>query len=499
MDKEQIYGSALLEALAQAVAAHMGTKMKASPYGLAYKGLVSGTPNASYGHGADSLFSFPGLEPDIISALILPELGLLDLLPSRVSNTESILMGIMTGVTATSGSHPTNVCDDPKTVGLMKLCEHTFYWGRFSLQTPVFDITRIGWVRNRSDFTDLRLVNDPFGGTKNPLVPSLPGAAGGTAAVRNEIAKALLEFGVGWAREFAQVLYTGNPANNTAGGGYKEPDGLDRLINTGYRDAETGVACPAADSFIYSFGNRNITTDAQAASDIVAVIDTLVYNLEFLAERTRLMPVKWVLVMTPALFQEVTKVWPCAYYTSGCVNTSASNNGQVDLRDMTELRDQMRLGRYLLVRGKEVPVVLDDTISETDSGAGVFTSSIYYVPLTVLGGRPVTYLEYFDADMPNGPMEMAKLFAAEGFYFTSNDGRYLWHRKPVNNWCVQLMAMTQWRVILETPQIAGRITNVSYTPLRHPRNWNPADLSYYADGGKTTRAGYDKSFYTPVP
>lgn len=485
----EVSGNALLDALAQALATR-----------VAYKGVVSGTPTASLGHGTGSLFSFPGMERDIISTLMLPRLGLLDLLPSRVSNTESILMGIMTGVTAASGSNPNGVCDDPKTVGLMKLCEHAFYWGRFSLQTPVFDITQIGWVRNRSDFTDLRLVNDPFGGSKNPLVPGMPGVAGSAeAAVRNELAKALLEFSVGWARDFAKVLYTGNPANNTAGGGYKEPDGLDRLINTGYRDAETGVACPAADSFIYSFGNRNISSEASAAADIVTVIDTLVYNLNFIADRTGLAPLDAVLVMSPALFQEVTKVWPCAYYTAGCVNTSASNSGVVDLRDQTELRDQMRQGQYLLLRGKQVPVVLDDAVTETDNGSGTFTSSIYYVPLRVLGGRPVTYLEYFDASMPGGPLEFARVFAPDGFFEVTNGGRYLWHKKPANNFCVQLMAMTQWRVILETPQIAGRITNIRYTPLRHTRTWDTSDASYYVDGGKTSRAGYDRSFYSPTP
>ena len=47
---------------------------------------------------------------------------------------------IITGVTATSGSEPTGVCDDPPTAGLSKLCTHSFVFGRQSRQSRVFEL-----------------------------------------------------------------------------------------------------------------------------------------------------------------------------------------------------------------------------------------------------------------------------------------------------------------------------------------------------------------------
>ena len=42
------------------------------------------------------------------------------------------------------------------------------------------------------------------------------------------------------------------------------------------------------------------------------------------------------------------------------------------------------------------------------------------------------------------------------------------------------------RIILRTPQIAGRITNVCYEPLQHERDPFPSD-PYFVNGGNTSR------------
>jgi len=57
--------------------------------------------------------------------------------------------------------------------------------------------------------------------------------------------------------------------------------------------------------------------------------------------------------------------------------------------------------------------------------------------------------------------------APEGQFFTSDGGRYLWSRKAANNFCVQMMAKSESRIVLRTPYLAARVTNVKYTPLIH--------------------------------
>ena len=463
---------------------------------------VGSTPTAIYGHGVTGpqpggtagLFTFPGLEPDIINAMVMPRLGLLDALPSRTSIYDNPLYGIMTGVTASTGSEATGVCDDPPTAGLMKLCMHAFVWGRFERMTRVFDVSRSGRFINRSDFNDLTLIGNPL--NANPLAPDQPGNGSPDLAVRSEIAKALFEFGVAWGRDFAPILYDGSPTNNTANLGYKEPYGLDILINTGYKDAETGVACPAADSIIRDFGSLDLAGSTANTTHFLQQMTNIYRNLRYNATRMGLTPATWALAMPWSLFYQITEVWPIAYATYRNVVLNDNNRGVVDLNAINTQRDEMRgdvftqTGQYLLIDGQRVPVILDDGIVETVHAGAKFTSTIYFVPLRVIGNRPATYIEYLNYDGPMGAMEMARQFAPQGSYFTTNGGRFLWHAKPPTNYCVQELALTEWRVILETPQIAARLENVGYVPVAEQRSPFPSNSSYYVNGGATSQNGF---------
>ena len=287
--------------------------------------------------------------------------------------------------------------------------------------------------------TDLRLLNNPFGQVGNTNVPTLPGNNPAQIA-QNEFAKAMFEFAVGWKRDFARLLYTGTPTNNTAGGGYKEFWGFDALINTGYRDAETGTACPAADSIVRSFGSLDVASNG---TTIVRTITNMYRNLKYIASKSGLAPVKWGIAMSCALFYEITEVWPIAYHTYRNTVT-ASPNSQTTFNngtDLTNMRDAMRgdidamTGQYLLIDGQKVDVILDEAITETVLAGESFTSSIYFIPLTVLGGTPVTYMDYFDQSLS---YEFAQQFAP-GFYQVTDGGRFLINKKPPTNFCVQML------------------------------------------------------------
>jgi hypothetical protein len=170
---------------------------------------------------------------------------------------------------------------------------------------------------------------------------------------------------------------------------------------------------------------------------------------------------------------------------------------------MTLMRDQMRgdfsgmTGQYLLIDGEKVQVVIDDGIAETMGAGETFTSSIYFIPLTITGGVPVTYWNFFDFGGPNSASDIAQM-APDGSYFVSDGGRFLWHRKPPSNWCVEMSALTKPRIMLDTPYLAARLTNVRYTPIAHERDWNTS-ASYYKDGGGYERDYWGPSYYEPVP
>lgn len=462
---------------------------------------VGSTPTATYGHGDGGLFSYPGLSQPMFSAMLLPKLGLQSKLPVNWSKDTNPLYGIITGVTATTGDNPSGVCDDPPIAGLTKLCMHSFVFGRYSRMTPIFDLDRIGKFTNRGEFNDFVLHGNPFR-EPNPNVPSQTGMASMEQVARNELGKVMFEFGTAWARDFAAQTYTGNPTNNTAGGGYKEFYGLDILINTGYRDAETGTLCPAADSIVVSFGNQEVEL---FGNELVLQITNIIRRLRHIAARAGLSPVQWQIAMTPDLFYQITEIWPVNYSTFRGLTSLAgltNVNFNIDSNFVNGMRDQMRgdlynyTGQYLMVDGSPMPVVLDDAIAITDNGDGSFTSDIYVVPMTVVGNTPVTYWEYFNYDM-SGSMEFSQLFAPGDTYYTTDGGRFMWHKKPPTNFCIQMLAKTEPRILLLTPYLAARLTNVNYAPVEPIRS--PFTSSnYFKDGGRTSRSGYGPSFYSPT-
>lgn len=452
---------------------------------------------ATYGHGRGGLFSGTGRERPIFSAMALPANGLQAMLPVRKTDTTDPLYDILTGVTATTGSEPSDVCGTFPAAGLAKLCTHSFVLGLQGRSTKVYDLTRIGERQNRGEFLDYQFYGDPFTnvGGANPNVPTM-GSMFGNNVANTEEAKALFELAVAWSRDFSRDFYTGSPANND--GAHKYFYGLDYLINVGYRDAETGVACIAADSKLIDFHSNQV---ANSAADLVRNVTGLYVYLQHLAVQVGLAPVKWVISMPWAMFYEITEVWPCAYQTYRC-QTEGTSTQFVDSTKLTEMRDKMRgdmdarTGQYLLINGQPVPVVLEDSITETVGANGVRTSQMYFVPLTVLGGTPVTYMEYFDFSAPNAGEKFAR---DRGFtnFKTSDDGRFFWVAQPSTGYCVSVQAVTRTRVLLLTPHLAGRVFNISYAPLIAQRSPFPGD-TYFYNGGKTDRIGLGQNFYTPI-
>ena len=477
---------------------------QAAVNGTAYKDVVSSTPTSIYGHGPGGTFSSQGLSQQVFNAMILPHLGLEGRLPYRTSNETDPLFGILTGVTATTGSNPVGECDDPKTAGLAKLCTHSAPFGRLSLQTRVFELEHFGERTNRGEFIDLNLIGNPMlepGAGRS--YPTVPGGMSAANSLKQEAAKAMFEFAASWAREFAHICYDGNPSNNTAGGGYREPYGLDALVNTGYQDAETQSPCGAADSIVESFANQNITS---ASADIVGKVQDIFFRLRHIATRAGLGAVKWVMSMPYGLFYRLSEVWAYYYYSRALDSLTFNAALQVNIggSDAVQMRDsfrgnlESRTGQFLMIDGQRIDVILDDAIAETEISPGVFSSDIYILPMTVRAGTPVLYKEYYNYNTPGGAMEGARMLAPGDSYYVTDGGAYFWHKKPPNNYCVQVMTVTKSRIILRTPYIAARITDVAWAPLTEHERSPFTDSAYFADGGNYDRLGYGPSYWPPT-
>jgi len=476
---------------------------------------VSATPRSSgYAHGQFGLMSAPGMSRDVVNAMILPHLGLMRYLPSHPSTQDFAFYGILTGQTAATGTfngtNSAGVCGDPPTAGLLKLCTQVYRFGRQSMMTPVIELDRVGRTNNRGEFLDYRLIGGPYQ-AEGTGAPTVPGNLGIQRALTDEVAKVNFELANDWVRNFAPFIWSGNRNNNTGGGIIVEYNGLDGLINTGYRDSDasvggTGTLCPRADSLIRSFNSQNVETSPASRSGIVASITGMWRTLHFRAVEMGLAPVDLRLAMRWSLFYQLTEVWPCAYSTYRCLASdsglSAAQPAINDAIRLQEMRTEMRGnwdardGQFLWIDGVKVPVIIDDTIPETALSNGAFNSTVYFLPLTIIGGFEALYMEYMDYSTPQGAMAAAALLAPGDSYFTTDNGRFLWHKRPPTAYCVQAQVKAEPRLILRTPQIAGRLTNVAYTPWQHEDDWSTASNVYYnLNGGRTGQSA--PSFFSP--
>lgn len=475
----------VVDALAERLVGALDRSTKAIALSSGLKHDASGTPiSVGYTHGPGGTLIYPGVDPAVFHTVV-GNRGLLGQLPATPSVYANPTFTVITGVGTDTGDEKDGVCDDAPVAGLARGCILTSVFGRYERSTPELELNRLGLLVDRADPMDLTLVGSPVDQvglfSRGPGNPNVPGDV-----LRNEVSRKFWELGISLNRLLAQRLWSGNPINNTAGGGSKDMTGVDMLVTTGHVDALTGQACPAVDSDVKDFNFAGIE---DSGSDIVDALTYIYYTRRDLAERTGVTPVRWVWVMRPELFYELTKVWPCAYFTYQC-NMSFNDQARVNIdgRDQSQLRDDMRRGRYLLIDGERVDVVLDDGIStdtQTTNGnvpAACFASSIYLIPMSVVGGRAVTYLEYMDYANPSiqaalgGEMVLAR---AEGPWLTVPRQK---------NFCVQWQSKIEPRLIMRTPWLAGRLDNVVACPLQRTRSPFPDD-PYFVGGGIESRPG----------
>lgn len=438
---------------------------------------ATGAMTAQRLHGINGLFNGPGYDQVVFSTYVRPK-SIGSMLPMIPSVDEDPRFATLTGFTAPSGDQPTNACADAPT-GYTKGCELTAYFGLKRFDTQEIEMDQVMRRVNRGDFKDLRLAGEILNEDLRGALA--PGGITQDNALNVLTAMEMLRTAAYMENALAIDMWQGT----VAGGSFP---GLAAQIATGQVDAATGTACPSLDSDIKDFALNEV---CGTGLDIVEYLSALMYYLDSLATDTGLAPVRWVLVMRPQLWHELSKCWPCRYNTSGCtvLDTNAIDTvPQIDAAAMTQERDMYRRDMRLPVNGVWYDVVTDTGIHEYNNAnnanldPGEFASTIYAVPMTVTGGYPVTYREYVDyrAAAP----DEAFLRGMQSWFHTDN-GAYSWSYDAVR-WCYVLSLKTEQRVVLRTPQLAGAIQNVKYSPLQHVRE-SDFTSPYHVDGGISLR------------
>lgn len=446
---------------------------------------ATGSAQGPYIHGPGGIFGVRGLSRNIISSVTQITGSLAEIIPARSAGPwaeQNPLFPFITGVVRSDTQDKNAPCDDAEEAGNFLTCLQTAVWGRKEYKTRELDVTQIGNTINRGEFTDLLLENQPLVNQMGGLMRGLMGLGNDAAAIGGrEMTMRFIEVGLAYQRWFCPTVFTGNPANSTAAGGYKEFMGLDLLISTNKPDANTGAQCTGLYSDIKSFSYRNISSTSDPT--IERTLSTMMYILETRAIQNNLNPVELVLVMRSQLFWELTRIWPLQYNTNDAGLTAAGLDNLY--MEMIRMRDAMRNGSFLVINGKTYKVVLDDCILEENHSVngtipiGGFASDIYIVPLSARGGTMQTlYFEYKDFQQSVMPQ-----LAGLPTWFWSDNGMFLWTMKLPKNWCIDAQSVVIPRLILRTPQLAGRLTDVVYVPLQHTND--PLPTQYYHVSGGT--------------
>ena len=422
-------------------------------------------------HGSSGLFTGP-LDREIITAHVRPY-GLASQLPALPSVSEDPRFGSITGFTDVVGDEPDHACDDAP-YGFMKGCNLTARFGMLRRDTSTIEMDKVMLKLNRGDFTDLILKGRLLG-----LTDLVPSGLDESQVMDIMTMSEMVIVGVNTERALGHQTWQGTRTVGT------EFAGLDVQIATGQIDADTSVACPALDSDIKNFNYHALD------STIVEMVGSMEWYLNNNATTMGLDPVEWVICMNPNLWYELSSVWPCAYNTNRCdagLSTVGTNSVVLDGRENVRDRDAMRNGMYLDINGRRYRVVTDTSIFEHNSTnnanliPGEYAGSLYMVPLTIAGSFPVLYREY--VDYRQAQPDVSLLRGKEDFFWTDN-GMFSWAIEQIK-WCYKLSLKTEQRIILRTPQLAGRVDAIKYSPTQHLRDSDPSS-SYFRDGGVSIR------------
>jgi hypothetical protein len=424
------------------------------------------------------IFSSPGVRPDRFSALMRPR-SMSSILRPRKSEFGNEIVSIMTGQTAGVANAQTDWCAPGALPGVLKSCQQVYAFGNFKMNTRIVPLQEVGQLRNRADIPG-EILNSPP--RDNPFIPDRMWQLTDT---RSQLQYELYTLGNQIARSFETELWNGVAGTNTSiTGWWKDFAGLDTLVKTGYTDSITGVACPAADSIVITW-NADVGATV-SGSNIVQSFADQYYAVNDTARQVGLDGVQFAFVLRAEFFRALTEVWSCQYLTYRCQSSNAGQPIQITGDETNRLRLEMQNGQYLLIDGVPVPVIFSDGISMPRLGSAapnVLRADAYLLPIS-WNGRPLINVEYHD---------MGNTYAREfaGIVYPSaefmNNGMYMMNKREAGG-CIELEFSMKLRAFIETPFLAVRWDDISFSYGAQTRVADPAVTYLHRNGGVTYRS-----------
>jgi len=427
------------------------------------------------------LFATHGLE-NVVFHNVLTIKSYMDALPAFPSTTIRPFFPTITEIGAESGSEGTALCGDWPAPSVMKAATLTAAFGQLARSTDTLRITDVVGIENRGIFQDLNVVGAPLG----EMGSTIPGETQNQNPLDTFWSTQMMMVGVILKRKLAPMLWSGDPANNSDD--YEEFPGFEQLVVTSHVDARTNTAAAGLDSKLIN-ANYGVVGDGY---DIVELFQAFAHWAD--QAQQPVAGATWDVVMRPELWRRLCDVWPVQYnsqFFSALYAGDSSTRLNLDATSLASARDAMFNAKQIMVSGMTLNVVIDDAMpyeTSTDDaaniGEGEISSDIYFIPRTVAGSIPATYLQYMD--WSGISRESMNMFANGDRIFWSHSGRFLWGADYNESWCQRMKVLVKPRLILRTPQLAVRVYNLKarvddMLPLRKP-------LTDITGGGESARS-----------
>lgn len=426
-------------------------------------------------YGGGGLFSLCADE-NLINASVNDD-GIVAALPWKPTTMDVRRQALITAMGhLAGGAQPENQCGDPP-VSDWRGCEYEWCLGRIRGRSPAYDRTDLGtrWCEAYPIFRSYGSIT--LGG--ETILPS------GTQ-IENDAEWGAVMAAVQVKQILGRWMYTGNRQTNR-----HMFDGLQVLINTGYTDVHSKIACTAADSKVEDYESDCIG-DPTSTKSIYAYLDAVVQRIIQRARQAGLsqprpqdMMILCRTEVAEALYEYlVCNMGACAtgYGAQPFGVNQMPTQVQVVTADYARQQaDNMRRGSFVRIHGMDIPVVTDDYMPFVNGDNDARISNIYVLTLQC-GGLPLVYGEYQDfragvGDSASGMYE--ELYGAR----VTDEGRfYVWQERT--NTCFDMRLSLKPRLVVAAPFLQGRIMNVCAQPLNPPLSSYPPDGSpYYPDGG----------------
>jgi hypothetical protein len=426
-------------------------------------------------YGSGGLFSICA-DDNLINASVNDD-GIVAALPWKPTIADVRRQPLITAMGHLAGTaQPEDQCADPP-VADWRGCEIEWCLGRIRGRSPQYDRTDLGtrWCEKYPVFRTFGSVT--LGG--ETIVPN------GTQ-IENDAEWGAVMAAVQVKQILGRWMYTGNRTTNR-----HMFDGLQVLINTGYVDLHSKVACYAADSKVEDFESDCIGDPATTKS-IYGYMDAVVQRIIQRARQAGLgqpRPEDMIILCRTEMAEALYEYFVCnmgACATGFGAQQFGANQYPTQVQVVTadwarQQADAMRRGSYLRVHGMKIPVVTDDYMPFTNATGDKRISDIYILTLQC-SGLPLVYGEYQDMRAGIGDDVTGMYEELYGARVTDEGRFYVWQERT--NTCFDMRLSLKPRLVVAAPFLQGRISNVCAQPLNPPLSSYPPDGSpYYPDGG----------------